>query len=134
MEFDCIDSCTLPEEIGGIISSHNIAIFLYKSNLRRFSGMKKNENRLERDKKNKQTTKRYVCPERNKISMRIRPLWSEYSLCAIWVAKDPTCLLLDGEVFSKIAGALTLGAHAIVLVLSCSDSTVLLTVLGLLTH
>ena len=46
------------------------------------------------------------CPDTNKMSVRpaktqiilgIRPVWSESSLCAQWVAKDPSFLLADSE-------------------------------------
>ena len=31
-----------------------------------------------------------VCPAKTQISLGIRPVWSESSLCAQWVAKDPS--------------------------------------------
>ena len=34
-------------------------------------------------------TKWYVCPAKTQISLGIRPVWSESSLCAQWVAEDP---------------------------------------------
>ena len=33
-----------------------------------------------------------VHPAKTQISLGIRPVWSEYSLCAQWVAKDPSFL------------------------------------------
>ena len=45
------------------------------------------------DKTNKVT----VRPEKTQISMGIRPVWSESSLCAWWVAKDPSFLHADSE-------------------------------------
>ena len=38
-------------------------------------------------------TKWHVCPAKTQI----RPVWSESSLCALWVAKDPNFLLADSE-------------------------------------
>ena len=42
-------------------------------------------------------TKWHVCPAKTQISLGIRPVWSEYSLCAKWVAKDPSFLHADSE-------------------------------------
>ena len=50
-----------------------------------------------------------VCPAKTQISLGIPPVWSESSLCAQWITKDPSFLHADG-------------AHAILLVLSqCSS-------------
>ena len=38
-----------------------------------------------------------VCPAKTQISLGIRPVWSEPSLCAQWVAKDPSFLYADSE-------------------------------------
>ena len=38
-----------------------------------------------------------VRPAKTQISLGIRPVWSESSLCAQWVAKDPTFLRVDSE-------------------------------------
>ena len=46
-----------------------------------------------RDKTNKMT----VRPAKTQISLGIRPIWSESSLCAQWVAEDPTFLHADSE-------------------------------------
>ena len=46
-----------------------------------------------RDKTNKMT----VRPAKTQISLGIRPVWSESSLCAQWVAKDPSFLHADSE-------------------------------------
>ena len=46
-----------------------------------------------RDKTNKTT----VRPAKTQISLGIRPVWSESSLCAQWVAKDPSFLHVDSE-------------------------------------
>ena len=50
-------------------------------------------NELPRDKTNKVT----VHPAKTQISLGIRPVWSESSLCAQWVAKDPMFLHADSE-------------------------------------
>ena len=44
-------------------------------------------------------TNKMACERRAKtqISLGIRPVWSESSLCAQWVAKNPSCLLTDSE-------------------------------------
>ena len=36
-------------------------------------------------------------PAKTQISLGIRPVWSESSLCAQWVAKDPSFLHADSE-------------------------------------
>ena len=38
-----------------------------------------------------------VRPVKTQISLGIRPVWSEYLLCAQWVAKDPSFLHMDSE-------------------------------------
>ena len=38
-----------------------------------------------------------VCPGKTQISLGIRPVWSESSLCAQWVAKDLSFLHVDSE-------------------------------------
>ena len=43
------------------------------------------------------TNKGTVRPAKIQISLGIRPVWSESSLCAQWVAKDPRFLLADSE-------------------------------------
>ena len=49
------------------------------------------------DKTNKMTLR----PAKTQISLGIRPVWSESSLCAQWVAKDPSFLHADSEVWSE---------------------------------
>ena len=39
----------------------------------------------------------HVRPAKTQISLGIRPVWSESSLCAKWVAKDPGFLHVDSE-------------------------------------
>ena len=36
-------------------------------------------------------------PAKTQISLGIRPVWSEFSLCAQWVAKDPSFFHADSE-------------------------------------
>ena len=43
------------------------------------------------------TNEMSVCPAKTQISLGIRPVWSESSLCAQWVAKDPRFLHADSE-------------------------------------
>ena len=38
-----------------------------------------------------------VCPAKTQVSLGIRPVWSESSLCAQWVAKDPSFLHADSK-------------------------------------
>ena len=42
-------------------------------------------------------TKWCVRPAKTQISLGIRPVWSESSLCTQWVAKDPSFLYADSE-------------------------------------
>ena len=42
-------------------------------------------------------TKWHVHPMKNQISLGIQPAWSESSLCAQWVAKNPSFLHADSE-------------------------------------
>ena len=47
------------------------------------------------------TTNKMICVDGEvsdqRISQGIRPVWSEYLLCAQWVAKDPIFLHADSE-------------------------------------
>ena len=45
------------------------------------------------------------CPAKTQISLGICPVWSESSLCAQWVAKDPSFLHADSEDWSDWADA-----------------------------
>ena len=47
------------------------------------------------------TNKMSVRPAKTQISLGIRPVWSESSLCAQWVAKDPRFLHADSEDWSE---------------------------------
>ena len=53
------------------------------------------------DKTNKMT----VRPVKTQISLGIRPVWSESSLCPQWVAKDPSFLHADSKDWSDWADA-----------------------------
>ena len=65
-----------------------------------------------------------VRPAKTQISLGIRPVWSESSLCAQWVAKDPSFLHADSEDSDQIGLIWVFaGCTAILLVLSwcCSN-------------
>ena len=66
---------------------------------------------------------------KTQISLGIRPVWSESSLCTQWVAKVPSFLQVDSDNPDQTGGmprltASSLGAHAILLVLSWGGSPV----------
>ena len=73
------------------------------------------------------TNKVSVRPAKTQISLGIRPVWSDYSLCAQWVAKDPSFLRADSE-DSDQTGRMPrriwvfAGRTLILLVLSCRGS------------
>ena len=76
------------------------------------------------------TTKWHVRPAKTQISLGIRPVWSEPSLCALWVSKDPSFLHADTAVKTLIRlgrcpgwSESSLGAHVILVVLSCGGSS-----------
>ena len=52
------------------------------------------------DKTNKMT----VCPAKIQISLGICPVWSEFSLCAKWVALDESFLYADSEDSDQTGG------------------------------
>ena len=68
-----------------------------------------------------------VRPSKTQISLGIRPVWSESSLCAHWVAKDPRFLHADSE-DSDQSGRMSrliwvfAGRTLTLLVLSCRGS------------
>ena len=79
------------------------------------------------DKTNKMTVRQ----AKTQISLSIRPVWSESSLCAQWVAKDPNFLHADNEDSDQTGRMPSLiwvfvGRTAILLVLSCRGSLSLL--------
>ena len=80
-------------------------------------------NELRHDKTNKVT----VRPAKTQISLGIHPVLSESSLCAQWVAKDPSFLHADSEDSDQTGRIPRLiwgfaGRTAILLVLSCRGS------------
>ena len=50
------------------------------------------------------TNKKTVRPAKTQISMGICPVWSESSLCAQWVAKDPSFLHADSKDSDQTGG------------------------------
>ena len=73
------------------MDQNNVSIYLGKA-LEKLSG-KENAYDPPPDKTNKTT----VRPAKTQISLGIRPVWSEFSLCTQWVAKDPSFLQADSE-------------------------------------
>ena len=71
-------------------------------------------------------TKWHVRPANTQISLGICPVWSESSLCAQWVAKDPSFLHADSEDWSDWEDAQAIWVFAectvILLVLSWGGS------------
>ena len=76
------------------------------------------------------TNKMSVRPAKTQISLSIRPVWSESSLCTQYVAKDTSLLHADSEDWSDWADAqadlIFTGCIAILLVLSCCSSVMCL--------
>ena len=73
------------------------------------------------------TNKMAVRPAKTQISLGIRPVWSESSLCAQWVAKDRSFLHADSEDSDQTGRMRWLiwvfaGRTLILLVLSCRGS------------
>ena len=56
-----------------------------------------NENSTTCEPRHDKTNKMSVRPAKIQISLGIRPVWSESSLCAQWVAEDPSFLHADSE-------------------------------------
>ena len=52
---------------------------------------------LKNEPRHDKTNKMSVRPAKTQISLGIRPVWSASSLCAQWVAKDPSFLHVDSE-------------------------------------
>ena len=66
-----------------------------------------------------------VRPAKTQISLGIRPVWSESSLCAQWVAKDPVFLHADSEDSDQTGRMAEFAGHTLILlVLSCRGSYV----------
>ena len=75
------------------------------------------------------TNKMTVRPAKTQINLGIRPVWSESSLCAQWVAKDPRFLHADSEDSDQTGRMPRLiwvfaGRTVILFVLSCRGSNV----------
>ena len=75
------------------------------------------------------TNKMSVQPAKTQINLGIRHVWSESSLCAQWVAKDPSFLHADSKDSDQTGRVPRLiwvlaGCTAILLVLSCRGSAV----------
>ena len=82
------------------------------------------------------TNKVSVCPAKTQISLGICPVWSESSLWAQWVAKDPRFLYADSEDSDQTGRMPRLiwvfaGRTVTLLVLSCRGSTVLILILNI---
>ena len=96
-------------------------LFLFNSVIMRESLRRKHEQRLDK------TNKMNVRPAKTQISLGIRPVWSESSLCAQWVAKNPSFLRADSEDSDQTGRIPRLiwvfaGRTFILLVLSCRGS------------
>ena len=62
------------------------------------SGVLEQKERCETDEpRHDKTNKMTVHPVKTQISLGIRPVWSEPSLCTQWVATDPNFLYADSE-------------------------------------
>ena len=71
-------------------------------------------------------TKWHVRPAKTQISLGIRPVWSESSLCALRVAKDPVLLHVDSEDSKGIMLIWVFAGRTLTsLVLSCRCSFVI---------
>ena len=75
----------------------------------------------------KKNNKMTVCPAKTQISLGIRPVWSESSLCTQWVAKDQRFLHANSEDSDQTWRMPRLiwvfaGRTLILLVLSCRSS------------
>ena len=72
---------------------------------------------------------KWLCTQQGQTSLGIRPVWSESSLCAQWVAKDPSFLHADSEDSDKTGRMPRLswvfaGRTVILLLFSCLSSWV----------
>ena len=89
--------CLLPVVSGGAITHHQIVFrctfIVGTCHMRLVLIWKFRRNEPPHVKTNKVT----VRPAKTQTSLDIRPVWSESSLCAQWVAKDPSFLHADSE-------------------------------------
>ena len=60
---------------------------------------------------------------KTQISLSIRPVWSESSLCALRAAKDPVLLHADNEDSDQTGQVSSLDAYVNLFVLSCAGSS-----------
>ena len=70
------------------IETNNLGSFFFQDQLK---------NDIPVDPRHDKTNKMTVRPAKTQISLGIRPVWSESSLCAQWVAKGPSFLHADSE-------------------------------------
>ena len=69
----------------------------------------------ENEQRHDKTNRTSVRPAKTQISLGIRPVWAEFSLCAQCVAKDPSFLHADSEdsdQTGRIWSDSSLGAHS----------------------
>ena len=68
-------------------------------------------------------TKWHVHPAKTQISLSICPVWQEFLMCALWVAKDQSLLQADSKDWSDwVDIQADLGTQINLLVLLCSGS------------
>ena len=88
--------------------------------------MTPNTNKIKYEPHHDKTNKMSVHPAKTQISLGIRPVWSESSLCAQWVAKDPRFLHTDSEDYQTERMprliSVSAGRTLSLLVLSCRGS------------
>ena len=80
---------------------------------------------FENEPRHDKTNKMSVRPAKTQINLGIRPVWSESSMCAQWVANDPSFLHADSEDSDQTLIRLICvfaGRTLILLVLSCCVS------------
>ena len=84
-----------------VLAQQNQAIIDQAISRKHYLFSRGSSNEPRHDKTNKMT----VRPAKTQISLDIRQIWSESSLCAQWVAKGPSFLLADSEDWSDWADA-----------------------------
>ena len=77
--------------------AEDASLFLWKSYCMLSNVWRKGQVLLWIEPPHDKTNKMTVHPAKTRISLGNRPVWSESSLCAHWVAKDPSCLHADSE-------------------------------------
>ena len=91
VESDCIGSWSLPFSFTFFKLRIVTAFFFSILNFSDLYG-----NHLPNERPHNKTSK-MTCPAMTQISLGIRPVWSESSLCAQWVAEDPVFLHVDSQ-------------------------------------